>query len=129
MMEQLGKVAALCLVGGILAVLLKKNGPEMALLLSLTACCAVLMLLSRSIGQVVDLLRGMMAAAELEEELFAPLLKIAAIAIIGRIGASLCRDAGESALASALETTAAFSAVLVALPLFCSVWDMLRGLL
>ena len=129
MMEQMGKIAALCLIGGILAVLLKKNGPEMALLLSLGACCAVLALLGRSIGQVVDLLRSMMAAAELEEELFAPLLKIAAIAIIGRIGTSLCRDAGESALAAALETAAAFSAVLVALPLFYSVWDMLRGLL
>ena len=41
------KVTALCLVGAVLAALLKKSSPELALLLALAACAAVLLALVR----------------------------------------------------------------------------------
>ena len=61
-------------------------------------------------------------------ELFTPLLKTAAIALISRVGSDLCRDAGESAMASLVETAGAFGAILVSLPLMEAVWEMLQVL-
>ena len=40
-----------------------------------------------------------------------------------------CRDAGESAVASVLETAGAAAAIWVSLPLFQAAWELLRSLL
>ena len=45
-MELIVKVTAVCLVGALLAVLLKKSNPELALLLALAACVIVLAVIS-----------------------------------------------------------------------------------
>lgn len=129
MMGTMGSAAAVCLIGAVLAVVLKKSGAEWALLLSLTAAGAALLLLFQGAEDVLSLLREMVTAAGLAPKLFTPLLKTAVIALIGRVGAALCRDAGESALAAVLETAAAFGAIMASLPLFEMVWDMLRTLL
>lgn len=129
MMEQVIRVAAVCLVTAILAVLLKKNGAELAILLSIAAIVVVSLLLNSTIGQIVDFIRGVIRAADLLPELFAPLVKVAAIALVSRVGGDLCRDAGEGALGSVLEMAGSFGAVLVSLPLFSAVWDMLQTLL
>lgn len=128
-MELLGKIVVVCLLGAILSVILKKNGPELAVLLSVAVVGAVTLLLGSTIGQIVDFVRRVMDAAALLPELLAPLIKIAGIAFISRIGADLCRDAGTGALAAILETAGAFCAVLVSLPLFHAVWDILQALL
>ena len=52
-----------------------------------------------------------------------------AIALISRTGADLCRDAGEGAMASLVETAGAFGAVVVSLPLFGAVWELLSGMI
>ena len=65
----------------------------------------------------------------LPTDLFLPLVKTVGIALVSRTGSDLCRDAGESAMASLVETAGAVTAILVSLPLFQAAWDMLRGLL
>ena len=61
--------------------------------------------------------------------LFAPLVKTVGVALVSRTGSDLCRDAGEGAMASLVETAGAVIAILVSLPLFQAAWDMLRSLL
>ena len=110
------KVTALCLVGAVLAALLKKSSPELALLLALAACAAVLLALVRGVETVTAFVREVMQWGGVESALFAPLFKTVAIALISRTGADLCRDAGEGAMASLVETAGAFGAVVVSLP-------------
>ena len=96
-MDTVLRLAALCLLGALLAVLLRRGGGE--------------------------------AWGQLPEQLFQPLLKTVCIALICRTGSDLCRDAGEGALASVLETAGAVAAIVVSLPLFRAVWDLLESLL
>lgn len=127
-MEQVTTMAAVCLLSSVLAVLLKKSNPEIALLLTGAAAFMGLILLSRSVEEITAFLREMVTMGGLLPELFAPLLKTAAIALISRISSDLCRDAGESAMASLVETAGAFGAILVSLPLMEAVWEMLQVL-
>lgn len=127
-MEQVTTMAAVCLLSSVLAVLLKKSNPEMALLLTGAAAFMGLILLSRSVEEITAFLREMVTMGGLLPELFAPLLKTAAIALISRISSDLCRDAGENAMASLVETAGAFGAILVSLPLMEAVWEMLQVL-
>lgn len=123
------KVTALCLVGAVLAALLKKSSPELALLLALAACAAVLLALVRGVETVTAFVREVMQWGGVESALFAPLFKTVAIALISRTGADLCRDAGEGAMASLVEMAGAFGAVVVSLPLFGAVWELLSEMI
>ena len=51
------------------------------------------------------------------------------IAVLTRISAEVCRDAGESGIAASVETAGAVLALWVALPLLRAVLDTVTGLL
>lgn len=105
--------------------------------------CSTLLLAPPGLGKTTllrDLIRGLsdgaegvpphrVAAVEISSTLFLPLLKTAGIAVVTRIGADLCRDAGESAVASAVEMAGAMGALLAVLPLMQAAWEVLRSLL
>ena len=128
-MDTAARIVAVCLVGALLAVLLKKTSPDMALLLALAVCLGVLAALTKGLEEVVTFLRELLEWGGLSAELFVPLLKTVGIALISRTGGALCRDAGEGAMAGLVEMAGAFAAILVSLPLFRAAWQMLEGLL
>lgn len=123
------RLTALCLVGAVLAALLRRTSGEMALLLALAICGAVAALLLEPLEQLMLFWEDAAAWGELPVQLFRPLVKTVAIALVCRTGSDLCRDAGENAIASAMETAGALSAIVVSLPLFQSAWELLRSLL
>ena len=128
-METAAKIAAVCLLSALLTALLKKTSPDTALLLALAVCVVVLTALARGLEEVISFLRELLDWGGLSVELFVPLLKTVAIALISRVGGALCGDAGEGAMASLVEIAGAFAAILVSLPLFRAAWRMLEGLM
>ena len=98
-METVIRLCALCLTGALLAVLLKRTNPDIALLLAVAVCGAALLLLAEPLGQVRDLFTQLLDWGGLPTDLFLPLVKTVGIALVSRTGSDLCRDAGESAMA------------------------------
>ena len=127
-METVLQIAAVCLVGAVLAAVLRQRSPEAALLLGLAVCAVVGALLLRGLADVLDMLEDLAAAGGLPPELLAPLVKTLGIALVSRLGTEICRDAGQGAMAAVLETAGAFGAVLVSLPLVRAAWELLRSL-
>ena len=123
------QVTALCVVGALLALVVKRGSPESALLLTLAAVVLVLVLLMDGLGQVTDFLEELAERSGVPPELFVPLYKTVGIALVVRVGGSLCRDAGESALAASVETAGAVCALLAALPLLRAVLSLLLELM
>lgn len=98
-------------------------------LLAVAVCGAAALAAVRGVREVWAFLEDLLAAVEISSTLFLPLLKTAGIAVVTRIGADLCRDAGESAVASAVEMAGAMGALLAVLPLMQAAWEVLRSLL
>ena len=121
-MELVLRLTVLCLVGALLAVLLRRAGP-------LAVCGAGLALLLEPLSALRDFWEEAAGWGDLPMQLFAPLVKTVGIALVSRTGSDLCRDAGESAVASVLETAGAVAAIWVSLPLFQAAWELLRSLL
>ena len=128
-MEQIVKVAALCLIGAILGAVLKKTGAEQAAMISLALTIVVGAVLLQLLDDILSFVQKLMELGGLLPQLFRPLFKTVAIALVSRVGCELCRDADSAAAASLVEICGAFGAVLAALPLFETVWDMLQGML
>lgn len=124
-MAQAVQITAVCMVAAILALLLRGNNPETALCLSLSAVIVSLLFLSDGLRTTVEYLSALASRAGVSDELLIPLYKTLGIALVVRIGSSLCRDAGESALATAVETAGTVCALVTALPLFDKVLDLL----
>lgn len=128
-METAVQAAGLCVIGAVLALVVRRGSPETALLLALAATAAVIALVVPALGELWAFLRQLEAYSGVSAELFAPLYKTAAIALVVRAGGGLCRDAGESALAAVLETAGTVCALLAALPLMRAVLDLLVELM
>ena len=62
-MDTAARIVAVCLVGALLAVLLKKTSPDMALLLALAVCLGVLAALTKGLEEVVTFLRELLEGA------------------------------------------------------------------
>jgi len=128
-MELSIQAAALCVTAALLALVVRRGNPESALLLTLGAAAAVLLSLAGSLTALMDFLNRLVEESGLSRELFIPLYKTIGIALVVKLGGSLCRDAGESALSSVVETAGAVCALVAALPLLRAVLGLLQELM
>lgn len=128
-MSDVMKVAAAAIVAAVCAMVVRKQAPEVALLLA--ACAGVLILLysSGALRAAVELMDKLGELSGLSSAVVEPVMKVTGIAIVTRLAADLCRDAKEGALASTVETAGSALALLAVLPLMSAVLEMLGGLL
>lgn len=69
------RLTALCLVGALLAALLRRTGGEMALLLALAVCGAAVMLLAQPLEELKGFWEEAASWGQLPVQLFVPLVK------------------------------------------------------
>lgn len=128
-MELVIQAAGVCVVGALLGLTLRRGSPEVTLLLTLTTAVVVLLALAEPLRELLTLLDRLTERSGVSRGLFLPLYKTVGIAMVVKIGGGLCRDAGESALASVLELAGTVCALLTALPLLKAVLELLEELL
>lgn len=128
-MEQVIRIAVLCVVGALLAVTVKRGSPEQALLLVLGCAVLVLLSLAEPLQELMEFFAALGERSGVAAELFVPLYKTIGIALAVKLGGEVCRDAGEAALAAAVEMAGAVCALLVSLPLLRAVLSMLLELM
>lgn len=128
-MEQVIQVTVLCVIGALICVLLKQTDPEMALLVAVATAVVVFLVLSGLFGELMEFMSELSKETGVSQKLLSPLYKTLGIALVVKIGGNLCRDAGESALASVIETAGSICALLVSVPLLQSVLSMLLELM
>lgn len=128
-MELLIKAAAIGAVSALVGLAIKKSNPEISLLLVMAASAAVLTLALTMLSELRETLRMVMDFTSLQQTLVLPVLKCVAVGIVARLSADLCKDAGQSGLASAVELCGAAAALCISLPLINTLLQTLGGLL
>ena len=128
-MDLMVKVAAGAITAAVLGVVLRKNTPELALLLALAAGLWMVALVADGLGAVVALMEELTSLASLSEELLEPVVKTVALSILTRLTAEVCKSAGEGGVAAFVETAGTVLALVVALPLVRAVVLMMTEML
>ena len=128
-MDLMVKVAAGAITAAVLGVVLRKNTPELALLLALAAGLWMVALVADGLGAVVALMEELTSLAGLSEELLEPVVKTVALSIPTRLTAEVCKSAGEGGVAAFVETAGTVLALVVALPLVRAVVLMMTEML
>ena len=128
-METMAKLAAVGVTAVVLSAVLKKNTPELALLLALAAGLWMLAQAAAGLGAAVAQMRELAGQAGVSEVLLEPVLKTVALSILTKLPAEICRSAGEGGVAAFVETAGAALALLAALPLVRAVAQLMGELL
>ena len=128
-MEGAVKLAAVAVTAAVLSGVLRKNTPELALLLVLAAGLWMLALAAGALGAAVALMEELAARAGLAYALLEPVLKVVALSILTRLTSELCRSAGEGGLAAFAEAAGTALALAAALPLVRAVAQLMGELL
>ena len=128
-MDEALKLTALALTAALLALVVKKQSPELALTLTLCACALGAILLLNGFRPVLDLARSLAKRAELEEGLTAPLWKCLGLGLLTELASAVCSDAGQTALAKLVELGGGLLCVAVSLPLLQAVLALIEELL
>lgn len=123
------KAALAGVLAALLGLVIKRNQPELALLLALSALLAILAGAISLWGELRAFLTELTEGTALNEALLSPLVKCLVLSVTARLAADVCKDAGSAALASAVELVGAAAGVAVSLPLLRAVLQMIRALL
>lgn len=128
-MEAMAKLAAVGVTAVVLSAVLKKNTPELALLLALAAGLWMMDQAAAGLGAAVAQMRELAGQAGVSEVLLEPVVKTVALSILTKLTAEICKSAGEGGVAAFVETAGAALALLAALPLVRAVAQLMGELL
>lgn len=127
-MDVIGQVVATAVAGAICAAVIKKQVPDLALVVTLCVVALIMGTAMVVLEPVRTLLDTLGEQSGLSAAVLAPVIKTVGIALLTRVCAELCRDANESGIAAAVEIAGGGCALLVCLPLFQAVLDLILEL-
>ena len=97
------KIVVIALLAVSMIIIVKQTRPEIAMLISIITVIVIFFFSIEKVGQVIELITGLSDRAGLSREFLGTILKIVGIAYITEFGASICKDIGESAIASKVQ--------------------------
>ena len=126
-MNGLAAICGLVLLALVMSLVLKKDAPVIAFLLTLTAGVLISLYALRAAGSAVQHISALLEQGGITENLYLPVVKTVGVAIVVRILSALCKDAGQSALAAKVEIVGAVLALSMCLPLLEQVLQLVAG--
>lgn len=123
------KIAAVGLVSGLLAVLIKKTNPELAVQVSIGAGILIFLMVIDQLTYAVDFLRNFSEQYEGVYEGVKVVLKITGIAYVCEFAVQILKDAGENATASKVELGGKIIIMVITLPLLGNFVEIILSLM
>ena len=119
------QIVGIGIVAVVLIVVLKSQRPEMAVMVSIATGIIIFLMIVGKLAIVVELLNGIADRADIDMRYLGTMLKIIGIAYIVEFGAEICKDAGESAIASKIELAGKVVIIFMAVPIITSLLDLI----
>lgn len=119
------QVIGLAIVATVIIAVIKAQRPEIAIQISIAAGIIVFTMILGKISAVIELLNSYAERININTVYISTLLKIVGIAYIAEFGAEVCKDAGESAIASKVELAGKVVIIVLAVPILTSLMDLI----
>lgn len=123
------KIAALALCAVMLIVLVKNYKPEFGMFTAVACSVLILYFLADSLKYAFVYMSQLYGQLSFGKAYFPVIIKVLAIAYITEFTSQLCRDAGESSIASKVELAGKVIIFCVAIPVFVSILELVEQLL
>lgn len=123
------KIIGIGLIALILIMILKQYKPEFVIYVSLIAGALILALTFSKISGIIDLLNNLAGKISIHREFVTLLIKITGIAILTEFAVSVCKDSGESAIASKIDMGGKVMMVSMSIPIMAGLLETILKIL
>ena len=122
-------ITSTALIAAILSVVLKQYKPEYSMFISIAAGILIFLSVIAVIDPILDFIKELTDKAGLDGIYCEVLLKALAICYITQLACDCCKDAGESAIAGKLQIAGKIAILIIALPMFKGLAEIVTGLI
>lgn len=128
-MTDMVRIVGIGLISLILIIILKQYRPEFALYVSLFAGTLILILALDKVSTIINLLKEISNKSGINNKFLAILLKMTGIAYLSEFAISICRDSGESSLASKVELGSKAIIISMSIPIIYNLLEIILKLM
>ena len=119
-----------CVICAVLfAAVVKKSNREYALLMTILTAILILLAVFQQVAPFLEEIEAIAQSESFDSGYLLVLLKAVGITLVGQTTSSLCKDAGESTLAFAVELASKAAILLVSLPVILKILEYLSEIL
>jgi len=111
------KIIGIGLIALVIITIIKQYRPEFAIYISIMAGCLIFAIAFDKLANIINLLNNLANRTSINGSFITLLLKITGIAILTEFAVSICKDAGESAIANKMDIGGKIMIVAVSVPI------------
>lgn len=123
------RLCALGVAAALAVTVLRRADRDLGTVSALAAGLMMLLVLTRSLSDVVDCVSGLARQSGMGQELYGALLKMLGVAFLSEYAAQICRDAGEEGLAQKTALAGKMMLLTVTVPLVSRIGQTILSLL
>jgi stage III sporulation protein AD len=127
------QIAATGVLCAVLALTLKKQNPDIALLITVAASVLIFVMALPALAHAVGVVTRLGEMLEVGEgngmRYVGTTLRVIGVAYMAELGASVCNDAGETAIASKVDMAGRLIILVMAMPIVAEIVQVVAGLL
>ncbi len=123
------RIIGIGLIALIIIILLKQYKPEFAIYISLLTGVLILLLVADELSGIVSLLQSFADKVSINSTFLVLLIKITGIAFLSEFAVSICKDAGEAAIASKIEIGTKIIIISMSIPIISSLLEIILDVL
>ena len=117
------------IIGAVLSVVLRQYKPEFSIYITLITGMLMLGAAVTAVKPVIETVSGYLQIADPDSSYADVLIKSLAVCYITQMASDSCADAGEKSIAAKIELAGKFAIVLLALPVFDRLMEVIKQLL
>lgn len=124
-------VLKICIIGiaaAGLALILKQNKPEYALVVTVAASILILFIIADHLGEAVNVLLSLSEKTGISDDMLNSVLKIIGVGYITEFSAGICEDSGNKSIGDKISLGGKVLILVVALPVLSAVIDIIAKL-
>lgn len=118
------QVIGVGLVALVIVITLKQNKPEFVIFIELIAGVIIMSMCFDKISAVINYVYEISSKIKVSTKFVGIMLKITGIAILAEFATSICKDAGEAAIASKIEIGSKILIVTTSMPIISSLLEV-----
>lgn len=111
------KIIGVGFIAVIIIVILKQYRPEYAIYVSIIAGVVILLMCVDTVSGIINLLQDIASKTNINGEFLKILIKITGIAILTEFAVSICKDSGESSVASKIDVGGKIIIISMSIPI------------
>mgnify|MGYP001856272758 CR=1 FL=1 len=123
------KITSIALIALIIIILLKQYKPEFAIYISILTGILIIFLVMDKFTGIIELIRTISNKSNINNQFIEILLKITGIALLSEFAVSICKDSGETAIASKIEIGTKVIVISMSIPIISSLLEIILKIL